>query len=183
MTGERRVRPFAGLAFRIDIQMAVENQRAPSTSSREANDDVIAAGYVAEGLDRIGVLSQSRSVHRHQDWRKPKCLNMAGYTIHNLMFGLEPARDLDQLLQQPGPVLASLFDHCLGFQQCRIYWRWMAQSVATQNRAFFLKTHRLQPLRRQLHHDFGHLQTGFEHDIRELPRYQEAERQPDTSSR
>ena len=55
VAGERRMGPFTGIACRLGVEMAVQNEGAASAPSGQADDDIVAARHLADGLRRIGV--------------------------------------------------------------------------------------------------------------------------------
>ena len=55
VAGERRMGPCAPIAFRLDVEMAVENERAAGTFSGQTDDNVVAARHIADRLHCVKV--------------------------------------------------------------------------------------------------------------------------------
>ena len=113
LSGIGRVRPLSRIALRANVKVTHEDQRAATPFSRQANDDVVAAGDRADRLDGVGVKAQRGSVHRHQDRREADRGHMLAHPMHNGVLGFEAARDADQFLQQGGPVVLAIDDHAM----------------------------------------------------------------------
>src|ERR1700757_2725527 len=104
MSGKRRISPFRGVALGLYVEMAVENKGAAAATSRQANDDVVAARNCADRLDRVGQAAQCGGIHRHQDRSQPNSRHVLADMAHDGVLGLEATRNADQFLEQGSPI-------------------------------------------------------------------------------
>src|ERR671936_1601162 len=87
LSGIWRMGPLARIALGVNVEMAVEDERTASAFSRQANDDVVAAGNFADRVGRVGVKAQRGSVHRHQDRREADRSNVLAHPMNDGVLG------------------------------------------------------------------------------------------------
>src|SRR5262249_25007983 len=119
MAGERRMRPFSLVAGGLNVEMAVQDEGAAATSSRQPHDDVVSLCDRADGLAGIGMALQRKGIHRYQDWNQSQRCDTITNPAHNGMLSFEVARGPDQFLQDARPLVGTIFNELACLVQIR----------------------------------------------------------------
>src|ERR1700730_4262138 len=155
MSGERWMGPFRRIPRGLNIEMAVENKRAAATSSRQANDHVVAPRDRADWLDGIGMAAQRAGVHRYQGRSQSDRGHMLANTAHDGVLGLEATRNADQFLQQGGPILLAPVDHGMRAADRSIDCARIARACLEPGATIVRAAHSTEPLEhRRTEHDY-----------------------------